>query len=218
METPTLSTPPTPGTLPPAGIPQSVLAAASQRKHGGGTAVPGCKCPACEGQRLKWRNKKLGGGSTPPAQPLAPAGKAIPPAPTVPSQTIPVDFAPPAVLWDASTLVPVLQQAADLTEKADVSSLAKEAEKISARCGDLVREKGLWPAAAKATLVSGGAKLCAKYLNKFGVSAEYQPEIEVAIAGMAIWQARASLLTEIRAMAAEIKKAAEKAAAVPKSA
>lgn len=94
-----------------------------------------------------------------------------------------------------------------------MSSLADEAGKIHPKCGELVRQKGHWPEAAKATLVSGGAALCAKYLNKFGVSAEYQPEIEVGIAALAIMQSRASLREELRAMAKEIKDATEKKAA-----
>lgn len=126
--------------------------------------------------------------------------------------------APAPVPWVATTLVPVLSQAINLIEKADVSSLAEEAGKIHPRCADLVQRKGLWPEAAKATLVSGGSALCAKYLNRFGVSAEYQPEIEVGVAALAIMQSRSSLREELKLMAAELKAEVAKAAAQSKAA
>lgn len=66
--------------------------------------------------------------------------------------------------------------------------------------------------------MSGGSALIAKYLNKFGVSAEYQPEIEVGVAALAIMQSRASLREELRVMAKELKDAVEKAAAQAKAA
>ena len=97
-------------------------------------------------------------------------------------------------------------------------SLSDEAGKIHAKCAELVQRKGGWPEAAKATLVSGGAKLIAKYLNRFGVSAEYQPEIEVGVAALAILQSRAALANELKALALELKAAAAKAAATAKAA
>ena len=190
--------------------------AASSSQHGGGSAVKGCECQKCAGQRLKWRNKKFGAAL--PSQPVASTGKVVPVFAPAQSPMLAAPLAPAPVPWVAVTLVPVLSQAVNLVEKADVASLAEEAGKIHTRCAELVTRKGGWPEAAKATLVTGGASLCAKYLNRFGVSAEYQPEIEVGVAALAIMQSRASLREELRVMAKEMKDAVEKAAAQAKAA
>jgi hypothetical protein len=112
------------------------------------------------------------------------------------------------VPWVPDTLEPVIRQAADLVEAEDVRGLAEEAGKLGPKFAEIVEKRGKWPAAAKGTLVTGGAKLAAKYLNKTGVSSEYQPEIEVAAALMAIQQGRSSLRQELKAMHAENLKAA----------
>lgn len=56
-------------------------------------------------------------------------------------------------------------------------------------------------------LVDGGAECAVKYLNAAGISAEYLPEIKFGLAALAILNARVSLVSELRKMAEEDKKA-----------
>ncbi len=54
-------------------------------------------------------------------------------------------------------------------------------------------------------LVEGSAETSAKWLNSFGMSAEYAPELKLGVAISAILGARQMLLSELKKMAAEVK-------------
>jgi hypothetical protein len=114
------------------------------------------------------------------------------------------------VPWTSETVRPLLETVVPLIEKADVRSLVEEAAKVSAACAELIGKKAFWNVAAKAALIQSGAEMFAKWMNKFGVSAEYAPEISFALAACSIWAGRQLLVDEIRKLAAEKKAAAPK--------
>ena len=122
---------------------------------------------------------------------------------------------PAPVPWVADTLRPLFAEILPVLEQAQVTSLVAEAQKISPACGALVREKGGWPLAAKATLVQSLPELCVKWLNRFGISSEYAPELSCGVAIAAILASNAQLRGDIAKLAAEEKAAKERAEKKP---
>lgn len=114
--------------------------------------------------------------------------------------------------WTADTVRPVWQQSADFVESKNVKSLCETAKEISPKALELVKEKGKWNVPAKVTLVDAGAETTAKYLNKFGISSEYAPEVKLGGAIVAIISGQWMLKGELEKIAAEVKAEIAKAA------
>ncbi len=101
-----------------------------------------------------------------------------------------------------------------MLEKKDMRGLKELAGQVSPEAVALVERKGGWDEAAKVTVVQSGSEVAAKWANKFGISAEYAPEVALTIAGVAIWSSRESLVDELRKLAAE-RREREKGADAP---
>lgn len=117
---------------------------------------------------------------------------------------------PPPIPWTADTLRPLFKQLIPICERADVDALKREAEKISPLAVKLVGEKAGWSEPVKALLEQSAGECAAKWMNKLGVSAEYAPEVTLGTALCSLWATRSALLTELRALAEEVKKEREK--------
>jgi hypothetical protein len=105
----------------------------------------------------------------------------------------------PSVPWQAETLKPVFDQLLPTLEQLTVNQLAGRAEKARLPA-ELVREierDAQWSAPAKKALEIGCPQLAAKYLNKTGVSAEYQPEVVVGTALATIVSTHTLLLRKL---------------------
>jgi len=170
----------------------------------------GCECAKCVEQRARWRDKDRRRRGL---APLPANGAAVSPAPSVPNPVAAVPASPGPVPWTADTVRPVWQQSADFVEVRNVKSLCETAKEISPKALELVKEKGKWNVPAKVTLVDAGAETTAKWLNKFGVSAEYAPEVKLGGAIVAIISGQWMLKGELEKIAAEVKAEIAKAKA-----
>lgn len=210
METPTLPGAGTPPPLPPTGVPSTLAVLTAPHAYS-----RDCACARCAGQRQKWRDKDKARKLRIPGAAMQSApvpGASLAPAPGVQSNFVALPVAPPPVPWTPDLIAPLLREAVTLCERGDVSTLAKKALEISPACAELVRTEGGWPEAGKAAVVSGGSKTVAKYLNKFGVSAEYAPEIELGAGLLAILASRHALMGKLDEMAKAAKAERERAA------
>lgn len=105
----------------------------------------------------------------------------------------------PAMPWQAEALKPVFDQLLPTLEQLTMNQLAGRAEKARLPA-ELVREierDARWSEPAKKALEIGCPQLAAKYLNKTGVGAEYQPEIVVGTALAAIVSTHTLLLRKL---------------------
>lgn len=71
-------------------------------------------------------------------------------------------------------------------ERAMVEKRKRRAAEIAPELVRLVEREASWPAAAKAALIQALPACTAKWLNKWGVDAEYAPEVAIAGAAVAI--------------------------------
>lgn len=190
-----------------------VLPPLATAPHERGKTVTGCKCDACEKLRRKWRDKDAKRRAANPFAKPAGAVDGVP-APVSGEAGIapPASSPKPVVPWTVDLVRPLVAQIADLLEAMDIETIAKEADKLSERCGKFVRANFRWNAPGKLAVVEGGSECVVKYLNMAGVSAEYAPEIKTALGAIAIWNGRQSMLAEIRKMRDEDKAEAEKKA------
>jgi hypothetical protein len=93
--------------------------------------------------------------------------------------TLPGTPVAPVVPWDASTLQPAVEIFLPAAEELMVNQIASRAAKARLP-GDIVKEieaEAKWSASAKKGLEVSTAQVAAKWLNKAGISAEYQPEV-----------------------------------------
>lgn len=189
--------------------PTSVVAAAP---HPFKSSCADAGCPACLSRREKKReeNRKHRSKGNPFARDTQPSPVARPALSIVPSGASgdgPAVASKPFVPWTVDIVRPLVSQGANLLEKWDGESLILEARKVSPRVEEFVKARVAWNAEAKGMLVDGGAECAVKYLNAAGISAEYLPEIKFGLAALAILNARVSLVSELRKMAEEDKKA-----------
>jgi hypothetical protein len=97
----------------------------------------------------------------------------------------------------------------------DTQKAQKLAGEISPRAVEIVRAQGGWPKPAKVTLIESASACGAKWMNRFGVSAEYAPEVALGVALVAIQTSRMMLFSELTKLRDELR--AEKAAAADKA-
>jgi hypothetical protein len=71
-------------------------------------------------------------------------------------------------------------------ERAMIEKRKRRAAEIAPELVRLVEREASWPAAAKAALIQALPACTAKWLNKWGVDAEYAPEVAIAGAAVAI--------------------------------
>ena len=174
--------------------------------------------------RAKWREKyhrlkaaRLGRADAPGAG-AAPA----PPPGTMVSLPAGAPGAGPAlpggagpVPWSADALKPLLAQIVPLWEAHDVATLSDLAARLGPQALALVQAKARWPVASKIAIIDGGAAVAAKYLNKFSISAEYQPEVTLGIAVCSVVWGRLQLMNDLKALVAEAERKKRQAAAQP---
>ena len=174
---------------------------------------------AIEADKAKDRERKRrdrearAAAAEPPPLGSAPAGNAMPGASQAPGGDFPPDnvvaFAAVAA-WEADKLKPLTDQLIGLVEDLDVSSFSK-----TARAGALPEKvikkiecDSEWPRAGKLMLERSTPKLAAKWMNKTGLSAEFQDEMEFMGGCSAILISRQKLMKELRAMIEDFKAAA----------
>lgn len=176
-----------------------------------------CSCGKCEGRRAKWRDKaraaylkRTGAGPSPApggvVPPAVPAGAGVPVQPPAP------DPSPGPIAWDPALLRPILTEAINAKEKADLRDLISEAEPLGPEAVALVKQEGSWPDPIKVTLVSSGSKCGAKWLNRSGLSAEWADEVAIAGAVAALATSKHILINKLRAMAKRVEEAKAAAA------
>jgi hypothetical protein len=101
----------------------------------------------------------------------------------------------------------LLQRAANLGEKIEIADLLSMAREVSPQVEAFMAAKAAWDAEAKGALVDSGAEVAAKWFNKFGLSAEYAPEVNFGLAALFIAHQRLEVRAELRKMADEMKAA-----------
>ncbi len=119
-------------------------------------------------------------------QPATSAGGPVAAAAGVPPAGGPVVVG--AVPWDASTLEPIFKQLIPTVEAGMVTSLTSRAAraKLPAEVIQEVRKDAAWPAPTKRALEIAAPRCAAKWLNKSGLSAEYQDEVMLGTAVAAL--------------------------------
>lgn len=121
----------------------------------------------------------------PPALPSAlPVVEGAPQTVGLPQGAVPAVVVSGAVPWVASKLGPLFRRLISTAEKVLSYQITSRARKASLPSG-LVKEieiEAKWSDMSKEALQEALPELAAKYLNKTGISAEYQPEIVAAIA------------------------------------
>ena len=148
--------------------------------------------------------------------PLPAAGESAPGAmaPAMPGQQPVLVAAVPStfVAWEAEKLKRLTDQVLDTIEDLDVDSFVKVA--TAGKLPDPVLKKlakdSRWHPVGKGMLKSSAPRLAAKYLNKTGISAEYQEEMEFSGGAVLILKQRNALMKELREMVAELKAALAK--------
>lgn len=95
-----------------------------------------------------------------------------------------------------------------------MAGLRREAEKISPLAVKLVDTKAGWSEPVKTLLVESGSAVAAKWMNRFGISAEYAPEVTLGTAICSLWASRAALMGELKTLALEAARERERAKAV----
>lgn len=96
----------------------------------------------------------------------------------------------PPVLWTAADLKQFCDILIETAESGDVGSLMALARKVGMPA-ELVKEvenDGAWKDITKESLHYALPELFAKWLNRFGISAEYKFELATAIAALGIFQ------------------------------
>lgn len=177
-----------------------------------------CGCAACTKQRAAWRerSKRSYAGKTgkpmpaPAPAPSGPVGPTVPTVPGVAGANGAPGVSPGPVPWTADIVRPGLALVVPAVEKLDVASLKAEASKISPAAAALVEKKGGWGDPQKTAVIESVAAVTCKWMNRFGVSSEYAPEVALIGSVGAIVTQRALLKSELAEMVAEIKKEKEK--------
>jgi hypothetical protein len=92
---------------------------------------------------------------------------------------VPVPEAVPFLPWQPEALKPLFDQLLPAAEELTVHQITERAAKARLP-GDVVHEieaSAKWPGLAKKGLEISAPQVTAKWLNKAGISSEYQPEI-----------------------------------------
>jgi hypothetical protein len=146
-----------------------------------------------------------GQGDAPPLPSLADA----PSAPLLDSSPVP---------WDPTTVLPLVETISGSVEKKMTDSQKSKASKIIDAPLDfvgMVEKDGQWGKPIKTSLDQSLSQVIAKWMNRFGVSADNAPEAILIGAVCAIWAKTALLNTKLDEMLAKQKaKEAPKAVAV----
>ncbi|MGC3958121.1 MAG: hypothetical protein QM813_09345 [Verrucomicrobiota bacterium] len=116
-----------------------------------------------------------------PGQPTPPAGD---PSSGVPGPALTPGDEPPAVPWKPELLTDLVSELLDAAEEGRVGQFVAKCEEAGIT-GKLLKEietDARFPKLAKIMLKRSLPRLAAKWLNRSGVSAEYQDELEVVTA------------------------------------
>lgn len=150
-------------------------------------------------------------GAPPPAGVGAPA-----PAAAVPGLGDPALVGAP-VPWDAQTLDPIFRQLIPTIELSLATSLTSRATKAKLP-GEViaeVRKDAAWPAPTKRAVEIAAPRVAAKWLNRSGLSAEYQDEVLLGTAAAAILAQHSMILRKLDKVIAGEQAAAATEAAEP---
>lgn len=134
----------------------------------------------------------------PDGVPSAPGVGAVPSPAPVPGVGAP-DLAGAPVPWDAATLDPIFRQLLPTIELSLATSLTSRAQKAKLP-GELVteiRKDAAWPAPTKRAVEIAAPRVAAKWLNRSGLSAEYQDEVLLGTAAAAILAQHSMLLRKL---------------------
>jgi hypothetical protein len=121
----------------------------------------------------------------PDPAPLPPVGVAgapqAPPGGVVP---VPGVVGAPVVPWEAGTVQPIVEQFLPAAESLMVKQIGDKAAtaRLPREIVQEIQDSAHWPNNAKKALNEHTANVTAKWLNKLGVSAEYQAEIALVTA------------------------------------
>ena len=209
----------------PSGDPASASALETAIKHGGNAGgkprgdglVPGSP-QAAAADREKDRIRKQASRAVaqqlrpePAALPSALPGATMAPAPGESAVPGAGQAATPFVPWDPSTIKPLVEK---MMEAAEQGRLAKFAAKTQ-QLGDMpklikeIQDDAHFPPEAKAMLSISLPRMAAKWLNKSGLSAEYQDEIACGTAVLLIVQHNRKIDQKLDKLIAAATKAKE---------
>lgn len=98
------------------------------------------------------------------------------------------------VAWDEKTVRPALEEIIPIWEQERKKKRLKKAiaAKLPAPLIKAIEQEG-WDQKAKAGVIVGGGQVIAKWLNKFGLSAEYAPEVTLATGLVALYRSDSRL-------------------------
>jgi len=145
-----------------------------------------CTPEAADADRKKDRLRKKAERAADPA-PLPSATQTMAGTPSTASGglgTLPGPEAQPVVPWDASTVQPIVEQFLPAAEELMVKQITDRAVKarLTPEIVKAIQADAQWPDPAKKALNQNMAAVTAKYLNKLGVSSEYQAELALMTA------------------------------------
>jgi hypothetical protein len=166
----------------------------------------------------KQRARDAQRAAEPPALPAFPDG--VPTAPGVGAGPAPApvpglgapDLAGAPVPWDAQTLDPIFRQLLPTIELSLATSLTSRAQKAKLP-GEVIaeiRKDAAWPAPTKRAVEIAAPRVAAKWLNRSGLSAEYQDEVLLGTAAAAILAQHSMILRKLdKVIAGEQEQAEE---------
>jgi hypothetical protein len=109
------------------------------------------------------------------------------------------------VPWDPETLKPIFEQLIPAAEQVSVQSLTSRAAKANLPAEVLkeVEKDARWSPPTKTALLISAPQVCAKWLNKTGISAENQAEVVLGTAIASLIASHALLARKLTQMVAE---------------
>jgi len=79
----------------------------------------------------------------------------------------------------------------------------------------IVDKRSPWDDSSKVALVESGAGCAAKWMNQLGVSAEYAPEVALAVVVTALWTQDELIVSELKKLADEKERQKKAPAPLP---
>lgn len=210
----------------PSGTPVETDASRLAVSHGGlkggkprtDGLVPGSSEAAAADREKDAKRKRDARAAAKPADtaPLPSAGMAgaSAPAPGTPSPGMAGGQIqqPPIVPWEASTLKPLVEKMLDAAEKGRLAKFLIRTQKLG-QMPELIKEieeDAHFPPEAKALLQISLPRCAAKWLNKSGLSAEYQDEIAIVTAVLLIYQHDRKIMLRLDKITADLAKEQDK--------
>jgi hypothetical protein len=168
-----------------------------------------------ESLREKWRRKyherkaRKQAQTLQPGQPTPLDGQPMAGVPVVESSALAPAGNPGPVPWTADTARPAIKQLIPVVEAWEVNQLRELALTVHPDALQVVSKYKGWSPPAKATIEESGSQVVAKWMNRFGVSADDAHEVFLLIAAGTVYAGHQSVKTELLKLKAELEEKAK---------